>query len=123
MISNMAPTLAWHPHRGCVALGTPGASRITTAIAQTWVRYAWQGKSLEEAVVAPRLHLESEADRWRVLSEPGIDTTLLPSDFIVRPFAQLDMFFGALKLAALDQRGQLQAVADIRRQGAIAIVD
>jgi len=123
IISNMAPTIAWHPQGTRVALGTPGASRITTAIAQTWVRYAWQGTSLETAVVAPRLHVEPERDGWRVLCEPGIDTTLLPSDFIVHQFEQPDMFFGAIKLTALDQNGKLQAVADLRRQGAIEIVD
>ncbi|MHC4990337.1 MAG: gamma-glutamyltransferase, partial [Planctomycetota bacterium] len=38
LISNMAPTIAWHEDGRRLTFGSPGASRITTAIAQTWAR-------------------------------------------------------------------------------------
>ncbi len=122
LISNMAPTIAWHQDGRCLALGSPGASRITTSIAQTWARYVLEGMTLEEAVKAPRLHIESLRDTLRAQCEPGIETSLLAPQFVVRPFARPDMYFGAIKLAALEQGGGLHAVADERRHGSVEIV-
>ncbi len=122
LVSNMAPTLAWHQDGRCLAFGSPGASRITTSIAQTWARYALEAMAMEESVQAPRLHIEPRPDGLRAQFEPGIDATLLEDKFVVRPFASKDMYFGAIKLAALDQHGRFHAVADERRHGAVEIV-
>jgi gamma-glutamyltranspeptidase/glutathione hydrolase len=122
LVSNMIPTIARHPDGRCLAFGTPGASRITTSMAQVWVNYAFDGLSLTEAVAAPRLHVEQAETELRFLYEPGISTDLIPADFVLYPFDQTDMFFGAIKVAGLDQNGQLQAAADFRRQGASEIV-
>ncbi len=125
IISNMAPTLAWHPDGRGLAFGTPGASRITTAMAQMWSRYTTAGISLEEAVRAPRLHVEPKENKWRVLCEPGIETTLLETDsenLEIYPFEQLDMFFGAIKIAGINAEGKLEAVADNRREGSVEII-
>lgn len=122
LVSNMAPSLAWHQDGRCLAIGSPGASRITTSIAQTWARYALENMSMEQAVQAPRLHIEPLSDGLRAQFEPGIDASLLHDKFIVRPFPSKDMYFGAIKLAARDHRGRLHAVADERRHGAVEIV-
>jgi gamma-glutamyltranspeptidase/glutathione hydrolase len=122
LISNMAPTVAWHEDGRCLALGSPGASRITTAIAQTWSRYVHEGMTFEESVDAPRLHIESLQGALRAQCEPGIDTSLLSPQFVVRPFERPDMYFGAIKLAALDEHHRLYAVADERRCGSVEIV-
>jgi len=119
LVSNMAPTIASAPDGRCLVMGSPGASRITTAIAQTWAHYAFGGRDFEDAVIAPRLHVEEWHDGCRAQCEPGIDTSLLYEDFVVRPFEERDMFFGAVKLAGLDAGGQLHAVADDRRQGTV----
>jgi gamma-glutamyltranspeptidase/glutathione hydrolase len=120
--SNMAPTLARHPDGRCLAMGSPGASRITTAIAQTWLRVVLEGMSYEEAVAAPRLHIESFADELRAQFEPGIDTSQLGEPLVQRAFDGTNWYFGAVKLAGLDQQGQLHAVADTRREGAVEFV-
>jgi gamma-glutamyltranspeptidase/glutathione hydrolase len=117
----MAPTLAWHPDGNAVALGSPGASRIASSIVQTWSRYLLEGMSLEDAVEAPRLHVEPVGNQLRLQYEPGIDTALAGSEFTLRPFDAPGMYFGAVKLAALDSTGHLHAVADRRRQGATEI--
>jgi gamma-glutamyltranspeptidase/glutathione hydrolase len=122
LISNMAPTVAWHQDGCCLALGSPGASRITTAIGQTWARYILEGMTFEEAVKAPRLHIEPYQNVLRAQCEPGIDTSLLPPQFVVRPFDGPDMYFGAIKLAALDEHHRFHAVADERRPGSVEIV-
>ena len=122
LISNMAPTVAWHEDGRCLAIGSPGASRITTAIAQTWSRYVHEGMTFEEAVEAPRLHIEPLQGALRAQCEPGIDTSLFTPPFVVRPFDSPDMYFGAIKLAALDEDHRLHAVADARRPGSVEIV-
>ena len=122
LISNMAPTVAWHNDGRCLALGSPGASRITTSIAQVWARYAFEKATFEEAVEAPRLHVERMNDQLRVQFEPGIDPRFLPeSEFTLRPFQQREMYFGAVKLAGINETGELHAVADDRRHGGVTI--
>lgn len=123
LVSNMAPTLAWHSDGRRLALGSPGASRITTAIAQTWARFALEDLTMEDAVEAPRLHVEPFDDGLRAQFEPDIDASLVNDDFIVRPFDAPDMYFGAVKLAALDQDGRFHAVADQRRHGSVDTVE
>jgi gamma-glutamyltranspeptidase/glutathione hydrolase len=120
LVSNMAPTLARHPHGHGFAFGTPGASRITTAMAQVWARHTLEGLPLEEAIAAPRLHVQAERDPALVLCEPGLVLSLPEPAMEVRRFAAPDMFFGGIKLAGSSAAGELQAYADSRRQGAVA---
>ena len=58
MISNMAPTVARRRDGAVLSVGSPGASRITTAIAQVLVNFIHLGMSLSDAVAHPRLHVE-----------------------------------------------------------------
>ena len=71
----------------------------------------------EEAVAAPRLHVERLKDRFRVLYEPEIDGSLLGARWELRPFQEKHMYFGAVKLTGIDSNGKLKAVADPRRHG------
>lgn len=120
LVSNMAPTIATAEDGRCLVMGSPGASRITTAIAQTWTHYALGGLGFEDAVAAPRLHVEEWHDGLHAQCEPDIDTRWLEdAGFTVRPFERRDMFFGTVKLAGLDENGRLHGVADDRRQGAV----
>lgn len=123
LTSNMAPMVAWHDDGRAMAIGSPGAGRITTAIAQTWCRLVIDGMPPHEAVEAPRLHVERWDDGLRVQCEPGIETNLLQREFIIRPFENKNMFFGAVKLASVNAADDLTAVADRRREGATAIVE
>src|SRR4028119_1804021 len=58
LISSMSPTILSSPDGELVSLGSPGASRIPTAIMQTLVNVVNLGLPLEAAVYAPRLHAE-----------------------------------------------------------------
>ena len=67
--SMMAPTIILRPDGTVIALGTGGSNRIRTAILQVAVNLLDHGMSLEDAVTAPRLHLE----KCGTLSfEPGL---------------------------------------------------
>jgi gamma-glutamyltranspeptidase/glutathione hydrolase len=121
LVSNMAPTLATHGDGRRFAFGTPGASRITTALAQMWSRHVLDGLSLPAAIDAPRLHLQTDRTPPLLLCEPGLDLGDLPEGLEVRRFDAPDMYFGGIKLAGMGRDGRLEAYADRRREGAVAV--
>lgn len=115
MISNMAPTTV-RSGNDVVALGSPGADRITSALMITLVRLLLAGDDLPSAVEHPRLHSES-LDPLRIAAEFGLD---LPGDG-VRWYDQPHMFFGGVNAAGLIG-GKLVAHADSRRAGSAVVV-
>ncbi|WP_169977698.1 gamma-glutamyltransferase [Tautonia rosea] len=121
IVSNMAPTVALADDGRRLAFGTPGASRITTALAQTWAWLAFEGLDPGDAVAAPRLHVEPAAEGGRPIarSEPGFDTSLLEPFFEVRAYDHPDMYFGGVKLVMAGADGSLMGRADLRREGAV----
>jgi gamma-glutamyltranspeptidase / glutathione hydrolase len=119
MATNMSPVIARRDDAAALALGSPGAERITTALLQVMLNFMRLGWSLEEAVAAPRLHVERLAEHWRVAAEPG-----LPLDGVHMPcrvFDGLSMFFGGAGAVLLQADGALTAAADPRRQGAAVV--
>lgn len=123
LISNACPAVAWSDRTGwALALGSPGGSRMATAVAQVWARWALEGLAPEAAVAAPRLHVEPHEQGKRVRCEPGIDARLVTGELQVQPCEELDGFFGGVQLAARDSQGRVQAVADPRHDGAARVV-
>ncbi|MGH2749383.1 MAG: gamma-glutamyltransferase [Actinomycetota bacterium] len=117
--SNMAPTIASGPGI-VVGLGSPGADRIVGAIAQTLMRMAVDGDSLEDAVAAPRAHLDPRPEGETLCFEPG-----LPGDqlgFTPRPYDDIHMFFGAVQAASVTEDGTVNAVHDPRRSGGHVLI-
>ena len=117
--SNMAPTIATGDGR-VVGIGSPGASRICSAIAQTLIRLAVDGDSLADAVAAPRAHLDSRPKGERLCYEPGLPGEEL--GYITRPYDELHMFFGGVQVASVDDNGNVDAAHDPRRSGASALI-
>ncbi len=117
--SNMAPSVARHSDGGLLVVGSPGASRITTAIAQTLSNFIYRGLTLEQAVAAPRLHVEEIEGEYWVAHEGDqpVDHLRLPT----RRFESLSMYFGGVAAAAWHPVHGFRVAADPRRQGAIAI--
>ena len=118
MLSNMSPTLAMKDDE-CVAIGSPGADRITSAVATTLARLA-RGDRLDEAIERPRAHPEFGAFGVRIALEPGPGIDAI--DYPVRQFDDLHMFFGGVNGAGVLD-GELQAHADSRRTGSVAYSD
>lgn len=115
LMSNMAPTVAAGRGRR-LAVGSPGADRITSALAIT-LTLALSGHGLEEAVEHPRLHVEMK--RGTVAVEPGL--VLDQSPLTTRTFPSPDMYFGGVTAAEVSTGG-LSAHADTRRTGGVAFV-
>lgn len=115
MVSNMAPSVA-RKGKDVVALGSPGAERITTALATTLIRIG-AGDGLEEAVLHPRSHPEDTNDGTRLAVEPGarVDGIGVP----IRRYEETHMYFGGVNAAGVIG-GELVAFADPRRTGSVA---
>jgi gamma-glutamyltranspeptidase/glutathione hydrolase len=64
-LSSMTPTIVEFPERGprpALVLGSPGGSRIITAVLQVLVNVVDHGMPLQEAVNAPRFHHQWQPD-------------------------------------------------------------
>jgi gamma-glutamyltranspeptidase/glutathione hydrolase len=120
LLSNMAPSIARENDNKVLAIGSPGADRITSAITTALYNHVICGMDLEEAVSAPRLHAEMFAGQHTIAVEPGIDTTKITGRTI-RRLPKHSMYFGGVQIAAVDDTGSLSGAADPRRSGAVLV--
>ena len=116
--SNMAPTIARHKDGAVLAIGSPGASRITSAIAQTMFNFICLEMPLADAIAHPRLHFEIFEEIPTVAFESDLAIDTLPN-FNSRGFDQLSMYFGGVQAALSHPTQGLVAAADPRRAGGV----
>ncbi len=118
--SNMAPTAGRSDRGDVLAIGSPGADRITTAIVQTLLNFAHLDMPLQAAADHPRLHVERTREGpLRVAFEPGLPVDQLP--VVQRRFDGLDMFFGGVGAVHLAADGSFELAADVRRTGGMVV--
>lgn len=118
--SNMAPSVARRADGTVLAIGSPGASRITTAIAQSLWHHAAFGRTLEDAVEFARAHVEPYEGARRVAFEEGLPVAAVDG-YRMHEFEGRDMFFGGVQAAQWSPNEGLCAVADPRRNGKTAL--
>ncbi|WP_037070466.1 gamma-glutamyltransferase [Pseudonocardia acaciae] len=118
--SSMAPTVVCHDDVAELVVGSAGSSRIRSALLQVVVNVVDRGASAQDAVDAPRLHLE----RGLAYAEPGIDVAALErAGHAVRPFVGPHLFFGGCQAVRRYTRtGAMEGGADGRRGGAVVVV-
>ena len=118
--SNMAPSVARNEDR-VLAVGSPGADRITTALQQFLINALMAGMSLEEAVSHPRAHVDTSGNAPKLAAESGLP---LPDvDLPVRKFDGLNMYFGGVGVAGHSRELGFSVAADPRRAGATVVFD
>jgi gamma-glutamyltranspeptidase/glutathione hydrolase len=122
--SMMAPTVVLRDGRPEIAIGSAGSNRIRSAILQTVLGVVDHGMPAQEAVSAPRLHVE-ERD---VDAEPGIDPAALDrleqAGWTVRRWAEQNLFFGGAQAVARNpDTDRLTGGGDPRRGGVATVVD
>ena len=113
--SNMAPTVARRGDGTTMAVGSPGADRITTALAQFLFNHLHLDMGLQQAADHPRVHAEFVDGRFRLACEPGIPTERV--ELPVRDFDELSMFFGGVAAACWSPLDGFTTGADQRRAG------
>lgn len=124
MASNMSPTTARHADGSRLAIGSPGADRITTALLQVLLHFCIHGEELQHAINAPRLHvrlLEDGLAQIDLERDELLSTQLAGQDLPLREYEPQDMYFGGVGAALLSVDGTLSAGADPRRASATAV--
>ncbi len=121
--SMMAPTIILEPDGTVTALGTGGSNRIRTAILQVAVALIDHGMRLEEAVEAPRLHVEKCGT---VSFEPGLpeaaEAEFLALGDRAHAWPARNLFFGGVHAARRHGTGGVEGAGDPRRQGVALVV-
>jgi gamma-glutamyltranspeptidase/glutathione hydrolase len=74
-LSSMTPTIVLKDGKPVLITGSPGGSRIITAVLQIILNSLDFGMTIDKAVSAPRLHNQWQPDQ--MLVEPGFDPALL----------------------------------------------
>ncbi len=121
--SMMAPTIILETDGTVTALGTGGSNRIRTAILQVAVALLDHGMSLEDAVEAPRLHVERDGT---ISFEPGLPEAA-QAEFLAlgdkaHAWPERNLFFGGVHAARRQGDGGVEGAGDPRRQGTALIV-
>jgi len=121
--SMMSPTLILEDREVVAGLGSAGSNRIRSAVVQSVVNLVARGMDPQEAVDAPRVHVEGNL----VQAEPGVDPDALrrlerEGEEVFR-WDRLNLFFGGVQAVTRDHgSGSLAGGADPRRGGAVALV-
>jgi len=119
--SMMSPTLVLSHGEVVAGLGSAGSNRIRSAILQTTLNLLARRMEPQEAVDAPRIHLEGGL----LQSEPGVDPAALGrlEEYGQEVFrwSERNLFFGGVQVVTRDPAsGRLGGGGDPRRGGAVA---
>ena len=116
MASMMAPTLIERPG-GHAVLGSGGSNRIRSAILQVITNLVDFGMTPEEAVNAPRIHVEGDLLSLEGGFAPAEDAALTAAGLRIDRWQGRNLFFGGVHVVAQGEAG-LDAAGDPRRGGA-----
>lgn len=126
--SNMTPTVAEGPDGERLAVGSPGAERIPTAVLQVLLDHVRLGMPLREAVARPRVHADPGPEATDVAFEPGVPTEALEGavgrdgrPLELRRFPEPSMYFGGVEVAAWSPDAGFSTGADPRRTGGTTV--
>ena len=116
-MAGYAPTLVFEGEKFRLSVGSPGSYRIPTAVAQVILNLFYRNMTLQEAVEAPRMHL----DIGPLHAEGAIGGAVLDaarqSGFEVSLYAYPHHFFGGVHAVEVGDGGRLIAFGDPRRAG------
>jgi gamma-glutamyltranspeptidase/glutathione hydrolase len=118
LASMMTPTLVLEGGRPRLALGSAGSVRLAGAIVQVIEAVIGRGEPVEEAIAAPRIHVEGDGPVHLEGGRPDADAAeLAEAGREVVRWAGRNLFFGGV--AAVERRadGSLDAAGDPRRGG------
>jgi gamma-glutamyltranspeptidase/glutathione hydrolase len=108
-----------------LAVGSPGADRITTALMLVLGQGCLHDRELHSAIAAPRIHLRLVGDGFVVEHErdEGIAAAVERSGLPSHEYAEPHMYFGGVGAAAVSPAGDLVAAGDARREAATGVSD
>jgi gamma-glutamyltranspeptidase/glutathione hydrolase len=117
-LSSMTPTIVLKDGKPFLVTGSPGGSRITTAVLQVIVNVLDRGMSVADAVTAPRVHNQWLPDQ--VFVEPGVPDAVVTALQAHGDKVVAQPPFTSANSIAITPGGFVGA-ADPRRGGATAV--
>jgi gamma-glutamyltranspeptidase/glutathione hydrolase len=121
LTSMMAPSLLLRGGRPVLTLGSAGSIRIRGAILQVIANVVDRRMELQEAVDAPRVHVEGDTVELEPGLEPDVVERLTAAGYRVRLWKERNLYFGGVQAAAELDAGHRTGAGDPRR-GGVAIV-
>lgn len=123
LASNMSPTTGRTADGRVLAIGSPGADRITTALMLVLGQGTLHGAELQDAIDRPRLHLRVSEEGITVEHErdPDLAAAVRASGLPGHEYAEPHMYFGGVGAAHRDADGGLLAAGDTRREAAVGV--
>ncbi len=123
LASNMAPTTARTDGGRVLAIGSPGADRITTALMLVLGQGCLHDRDLPSAIASPRVHLREVEQGFVVEHERDaeISAAVARSGLPSHEYAEPHMYFGGVGAAAVSPTGDLVAAGDARREAATGV--
>jgi len=116
--SNMCPTIVYDDGKPFLIIGTPGAARITSAMAEILVNIIDFGMTVTEAIDAPRFHPVREHLVLENRFPPEVLDSLSAMGYVLHLTGPLDVYFGGAHAILVDRAdGSLHGGADPRRDG------
>ncbi|MEW5987164.1 MAG: gamma-glutamyltransferase [Chloroflexota bacterium] len=117
----MTPAIVLQNRTIRLVVGSGGSIRIRSAILQTLNNVLDYGMPLEQAVNAPRVHLEGEVLHCEAGYDPQAVDELEARGYPVNRWDRRSLYFGGAHSVARTAGGQLEAAGDDRRGGAVAV--
>jgi gamma-glutamyltranspeptidase/glutathione hydrolase len=118
MTSMMAPSLVVEEERPRLVVGSAGSLRLRGAIMQIVVNAAGHGLGVEEAIRAPRIHLDEDG---HLHCEGGTDSDAVDElerlGYDVVRWRRPNLYFGGASAVEFLEDGTLAAAGDPRRGG------
>jgi len=122
LTSMMAPSIVLERGRPRLVVGSAGSIRLRAAILQIVVNVVDHGLTAQDAIDAPRVHLEEDA----LQLEGGIDSAtadrLEALGYPGARWSDRNLYFGGASAVAVREDGELEAAGDPRRGGAGLVV-
>jgi gamma-glutamyltranspeptidase/glutathione hydrolase len=122
LTSMMAPSVVLSDGRPGLVVGSAGSIRLRAAILQIVANVVAHGLGVEEAIAAPRVHLEGDQLNLEGGIDPAVADGLEDRGYDVVRWNDLNLYFGGASAVALADDGGLQAAGDPRRGGAGVVV-
>lgn len=108
--------------RPVLGLGSPGGRRIPTILGQVLVRWALHDQTLQEAIDAPRFHLEGRELQFETLPSDEVLAALRRRGYTSRSVPELPYYFGSVQALEIDHdAGEVRGARDDRRDATFDI--
>jgi gamma-glutamyltranspeptidase/glutathione hydrolase len=106
-----------------LVVGSAGSARLRGAILQIVVNVVEHRMTVEDAIVAPRVHLDEPAVHCEGGTDPAELDRLEAMGYEISRWRTRNLYFGGAAGVAVEHDGTLAAAGDTRRGGAGVVVE